>query len=40
MFHIEFFNNTMNRMSDCNGLHYIFKNSKDNIKKYVEHIQY
>ena len=39
MFHIEFFDNTMNRMSDCNGLQYIFKNSIDNIKKYVEHMQ-
>lgn len=40
MFHIEFFDNTMNRMSDCNGLQYIFKSSIDNIKKYVEHMQY
>ena len=39
MFNIEFHDNTINRMSDSNGLQYVFKNSIDNIKKYVEYIQ-
>ena len=39
MFNIELHDNTMNRMSDCNGLQYVFKNSINNIKKYVEYIQ-